>query len=416
MGGLPRLVSHRTPSFWAWFALWLMSALVLGANVFLLHRHAAGSAERALLSGQRILIDPATGKITGQLPPATEKPQAKTPHAPPPIAAEETAKSPRPENPPTPTPLPVNAPVSEAAVKTAEPPSKPEATAETSGALAPVRPELREEGKDGPLPVVSKAGLSPLHAYARPATPQEGKPKVALLVMQMGLNPALAQAVLALPPGISVSVSPYAPKPAEWLTLTRARGHEALLDLPMEPRDFPISDAGPYALSPREDAAENQKRLHWVLERGTGYVGLAATPREHFLSQSSPAAPILQELQQRGLLLITSSPRAALVMAQMKNLKPAAQLNAISVLDEMLAPEAVDAQLAALEAAARKDGQALAILRPYPLSIARVKVWLDGLEARGLQLVPATALLPPAEKETPKAEPEKEKPSPKPAH
>lgn len=402
MGGWTRLVSHRTPSFWVWLGVWLAALLAIVFHAALILHHEDGAAERALASGQRILIDPATGKITGTLPPASIAPKPAKPSKPEPAIqqpakpATEIIKTP--EAPASATPE-----AAEPAPESKAQPANPALAEPNSGnALPPVRTDLQEKGKEGTLPVVAPDGTTPARAYARAAPAKTDKPRVALLVMQLGLNPAAAQAVLALPPEISVSVSPYAPKPGEWLALARNRGHEALLDLPMEPRDFPISDAGPYALSPREDATENQRRLHWVMERGEGYAGLAATPREHFLGQSGPTLPILQELRKRGLLLVTSSPRAALVLAQLQHAKTGPQLSASTVLDDMLSPEAVDAQLAALEATARKDGQGLAILRPYPLSLARVKMWLDGLEARGLQLVPVTALLP-AEKDAPSA-------------
>ncbi len=414
MRGLPRPLSHRTASFWVWLGVWLVSGLMLLLHAELLWSRSAGSATRALEQGQRLIVDAATGKVTGHIAtPETPEPAKPEPeqHAPaePEAAPAPPAESPAPEAPNTPedtrSPAARIPAQKHPEVQATDLPSPAPDTGST--ALAPLLPALQEESKDGPLPIVGPEGETPLHHYARPAAAApEGKPRIALMVVQLGLNPALAQAVLGLPPEVSVSVSPYAPKPADWLALARNRGHEALLDLPLEPRDFPISDAGPYALSPREDPEENLRRLHWVLSRGGAYVGLAASPHEHFLSQSSAAAPLLRELKKRGLLLVSSSPRAALTMAQAHTTNAGAQLTAGTVLDEVLSPEAIDAQLAALVSTARTDGQALALFRPYPLSLARVKHWMETLEAQGIVLVPATALL----AET------KQTPAPAPAH
>ncbi len=54
----------------------------------------------------------------------------------------------------------------------------------------------------------------------------------------------------------------------------RQSGHEVLLEVPMEPFDFPDSDPGPHTLRAGVDEDSNIQRLNWALSRFTGYAGV----------------------------------------------------------------------------------------------------------------------------------------------
>ena len=57
-------------------------------------------------------------------------------------------------------------------------------------------------------------------------------------------------------------------------TQARQKGHEVLLEVPMEPYDFPDSDPGQYTLRAGVGEDANTKRLVWALTRFTGYAGV----------------------------------------------------------------------------------------------------------------------------------------------
>jgi len=59
----------------------------------------------------------------------------------------------------------------------------------------------------------------------------------------------------------------------------------------------------------------------------------------------------------------------------------------------------VDARLAALEQLGRDAGSALGlVMRPTPVTVARIAAWTNGLGGRGLALAPVSALaVPPAQ-------------------
>ena len=68
-------------------------------------------------------------------------------------------------------------------------------------------------------------------------------------------------------------------------------GHEVLLEVPMEPFDFPDSDPGPHTLRAGEDEDANIERLNWALSRFTGYAGVTNLLGQRFLSDAMPCRP-----------------------------------------------------------------------------------------------------------------------------
>lgn len=108
-------------------------------------------------------------------------------------------------------------------------------------------PALIENTPLGPLPRIADDGRKPIQAYAAPAA--NGKFRIAIVVMGLGLSAKATQAAISsLPPAVTVGLLPYASDAPRWLSAARAAGHEVVLQVPMEPFDFPDSDPGPHTL------------------------------------------------------------------------------------------------------------------------------------------------------------------------
>ena len=107
-------------------------------------------------------------------------------------------------------------------------------------------PALTENTQIGPLPRIADDGRRPMTAYAAPAT--SGKMHIAIVVS-------------GLPAAVTLGFAPYAGDVQHWVTQARGAGHEVLLEVPMEPFDFPDSDPGPHTLRAGSDEGANAKRL-----------------------------------------------------------------------------------------------------------------------------------------------------------
>lgn len=244
---------------------------------------------------------------------------------------------------------------------------------------------LTQQGPLGPLPVISPDGRTPFAAYQRPFK-SNGQPRVALVVGGLGLNAAATRAAIErLPPEVTLSFVPYADGLQGWIDLARAGGHEVLLEIPMEPKDYPENDPGPYTLLAAAPAPDTVKRLEWLLSRATGYFGVTNYLGETFLGSDTGMNAFLSALRSRGLAFVDDGQARARSGAF-------ARASADQVIDDQLASDAIGARLTALEQAARAHGAALGSGFAYPVTVETAARWADGLKARGLQLAPASAI------------------------
>ena len=193
------------------------------------------------------------------------------------------------------------APPQVAAVSTPPPPPPPGA-----GVLPPAPdPGLVEQSALGPLPRIGDDGRLPWQVYARPFDDRDTRPRIALIMSGLGLSGAATQsAIQGLPGGVTLAFQPFADDLQQWIRLSRAAGHEVLLNLPMEPVDFPASDPGPRALFVAHAPEENVELLEWALSRVSGYVGLLNHMGSRFTTSREAMLPIMTALEQRGLAFV----------------------------------------------------------------------------------------------------------------
>ena len=248
-------------------------------------------------------------------------------------------------------------------------------------------PELLHQSPNGLLPIRA-AGLEAWKVYARPIGAGQSKPgpKIAVVVMGLGLSrDATSAAIAKLPADVSLSFSPYGSTLDGWIKRARDTGHEALLDLPLEPPDFPQHDAGPLAILASHSPGEAITRLDVLLAKATGYVGVAASLRSPVTATDSWAL-MLHDLKDRGLLLIGNG----LVGVEDQVMPAAAAVTLVA--DDTPYRSAIDAKLARLLLAAKRDGSAIVTLSARPVSFERLLAFLASLPENGVTLVPVSAL------------------------
>jgi polysaccharide deacetylase 2 family uncharacterized protein YibQ len=130
---------------------------------------------------------------------------------------------------------------------------------------------------------------------------------------------------------------------------------------------------------------ELDRRLDWLLGRATGYFGVINFYGAAFFASDASVTPFMQRMRSRGLAFIDDG--------QARNRQGAyARATANRVIDEDPSPASVLQSLNGLEAAARSDGQALASGYAFPSTVATAVRWVQGLNERGIQLAPASAM------------------------
>ena len=253
-------------------------------------------------------------------------------------------------------------------------------------------PALIENSPSGPLPRIADDGRKPMNAYA--AAAPAGKFRIAIVVTGLGVSAkATAAALSALPSGVTLGFAPYAADVQHWVNQARQSGHEALLEVPMEPVDFPDSDPGPHTLRAGTNEDSNLQRLTWVLSRFTGYAGVTNLLGQRFLSDSNALAPALTYLARRGLYFFDNGAANQSVAPQVAGSTATPFAGTTEILDDIQNAAEIDRRLSALEDEARAHGSAVGSGFLYPVTLDRVAAWAKGLQGRGFVLVPLSAIV-----------------------
>ena len=259
----------------------------------------------------------------------------------------------------------------------------------------PVDSNLMEVSPFGPLPVVSSDGRASWQVYSQPVDAKKvsaAKGAIAIIVENAGLSePALASFLADLPPSVTFAFNPYAPELDHWIGRTRALGHEVLMGLPMEPKNFPQSDPGPRALMKDYTAARNIEAMKWSLGRGAGYVGLLTIMGDSFTETAWRINPVLREVKKRGLLFVDTSTEAGrTVTRERARALGLPYAPAAFRIGDDIGQQAIQGIFRKTEDAARKNGQAVLVVSPYPVVLALLQQWLPMLEAKKVVLIPVS--------------------------
>ena len=313
----------------------------------------------------------------------------------------ETPQGQQQQSAPAPQPPPPASPPQAPAAETGSPGASlpPQALEDQTGSITlqpvPVA-DLVEESQYGPLPKIAADGRRPLEVYARPSrvtatVGAKGPARVALLVGGMGVpNAKTHEAIKVLPASISVAYGAYGRGLQDWVMKAREAGHEILLELPLEPQNYPENDPGPHTLLTTLPPEENMKRLQWLMSRFTGYVGVTNHMGEKFQSTQESFQPVLEEIKERGLLYLDDGAGEGSM---------AGQIAGVVGLDYAVAHVQIDAAspggiakaLDRLEALAKERGTAIGVATVKPATAKQLAAWVEQLQSKGIVLVPVSA-------------------------
>lgn len=275
--------------------------------------------------------------------------------------------------------------------RTAAPPPSDEN--EPTNTVPPADKRLIESTKHGSIPKIGADGARSLEVYASPipvaAAPADSM--IAIVITGLGVSTSgTNEAITRLPAAVTLGFVPYGNDLAGWVGKARSTGHEVLLQVPMEPIDYPDNDPGPQTLTANATKAQNIDRLHFFLSRAQGYVGVANLMGARLTANEEAMTAILAETGKRGLLFLDdgTSPRSVSQRAAQKANAPF--LRSDVVIDARTEWADIDAALVKLETIAAERGVAIASASALPVTIERIARWAKTLDARGIRLVPVS--------------------------
>ncbi|MDO9442875.1 MAG: divergent polysaccharide deacetylase family protein [Beijerinckiaceae bacterium] len=265
-------------------------------------------------------------------------------------------------------------------------------------APAPDR-RLVEKGTHGPLPKIGADGARPSEVYARPlimpTNMRAGAPRIAIVVGGMGLSQtATSGAIDKLPAAVTLAFAPYGSDLAQQAATARTAGHEILLQSPME--GFDKDAGGARALLTDASAAKTIDTLHWQMSRFPGYVGVTNFLGARFTTSQNALSPVMREIGDRGLLFFDDGSSPQSLAPTVAAAAGVSASRADVVIDASQRAEDIEAALQRLEKLAREKGTAIGMASGLPQTVERIARFTQGLEQRGVALVPLTAVIAPA--------------------
>ena len=261
--------------------------------------------------------------------------------------------------------------------------------------MAGIDPRLLEKSRYGMIPVIAD-GLKPFTVYAAEADRAKAAkmPVVAIVVGGLGVGAAkTTDAIMKLPAAVTLAFTPYGSDPGKLAERARAQRHEILLQIPMEPFDYPDNDPGPQTLLTSLNSEQNLDRMYWHLSRFQGYAGIANFMGGRFVVGDAVMQPIVREAAKRGLGYFDDGSATRSVAGSLAAAQAMPFAKGDVTIDTVPTSAEIDRALGNLENRAKERGVAVGVASALPISIERIGIWAKALESRGVMLVPLTTAM-----------------------
>lgn len=251
---------------------------------------------------------------------------------------------------------------------------------------------LIEASETGPLPIRAADGRRPFDVYARPWSGARGA-RVALVIGGLAVSQTGTQAAIAkLPAEVTLAFAPQGNSIGRWMQVARQGGHEVIMQVPLEPFDYPNVNPGRNTLTVAATPDENLKNLRWALSRTTNYTGVMNYMGARFSADATAMGPLMAELGKRGLAYVDDGSSARSLAPELALKDGVPFVGGDAAIDAVQDRGAILKKLDGLEATARAKGFAVGIGSAFDLTVDTVSSWVTEAKKRGIEIVPISAV------------------------
>ena len=249
----------------------------------------------------------------------------------------------------------------------------------------------------GAVPARAADGRTAFKVYSRPYTAASGTKPISLIIGGLGINRALTRrAIDELPAEVSLAFAAHAPNLQSQIDSARARGHEVLLELPLESESFdPAEPGAEWALrSGSDNATQNRRNLDRLLSRASGYFAVTNYNGGSFLQRSDNVVPMMATLSTAGLGFVFDGSITAPSLPTLANASRLPFLKAFSLIDSSPDSTSIQSELDRMVTLAQTGTAPVGVGFTYPQTIDAVAAWSSSLETKGLTLAPVSSRIP----------------------
>ena len=253
-------------------------------------------------------------------------------------------------------------------------------------------PALLEDSAYGKLPIVdAETGRRPFDAYARPWSGALGA-RIALVIGGLGISQTGSQrAIQQLPSEITLAFAPLGNSLDRWVQTARREGHEVMLQIPMEPFDYPRANPGGNVLLVDDSPSRQLDNLHKNLARITSCTGVINHMGARYMSDGEAMDTLMAELSARGLGYLDDGTTARSLAKEVALAQRVPFAAADATIDLVPERSAILTKLDELERIARAQGLAVGIGSSLDVTVDTVTEWSREARKRGIELIPFSA-------------------------
>ena len=243
-------------------------------------------------------------------------------------------------------------------------------------------------------PYLEEAGIAPA-IWKEPMAEERvisGAPKIAIIIDDIGQK-RLDFSFLDIPYPLTFSVLPFTNYGAEFARRARAKGHDVMVHIPMEPVGYPNINPGRGALT----TLMSDYELLDQLNRDLSQIALADGASNHmgskFTQNEVAIEAVLAELKSRGLFFVDSrtAPNSLAFKIAKEIGLPVAGRDVF--LDNVIDESAIRENILKACEIAKKRGYAVAIGHPHLATLNALKAELDNIKSSGIEVVPVSKLV-----------------------
>jgi hypothetical protein len=226
----------------------------------------------------------------------------------------------------------------------------------------------------------------------RPPAEKKQLPLVAIIIDDLGYDKKIAEKFSKLNAKITFSILPHSPFQNSIARLSKKRGLETMLHLPMEPIEYPAVDPGPGTLLTSMTPDQLIRQLKENLKAVPHAKGVNNHMGSKMTAESTQMYQIFSILKKRGLYFVDSRTSAQTLC------KPSARLLQIPFaqrdvfLDHQQETRFIRMQVKELIRLARRNGYAVGIGHPHLTTYKVLREMLPELK-KEVQLVPVSKIV-----------------------
>lgn len=217
--------------------------------------------------------------------------------------------------------------------------------------------------------------------------------QVAIVIDDLGSDLKQANEILSLPARVTVAVMPGLAQSKKVAELAKRNSREVLIHVPMEYRGKNGKPA-PGMLRSDMTPMEFLTTVSNDVESVPGAVGINNHEGSLLTENKEAMKFLMAELQARNLMFLdslTSAQSVAYATAKEYGLKSARR--DVFLDNDSDNPASIRKQLDELVEIARKNGRAIGIAHPHPITIIELRKWIAETDVLGVEIVPVSKLM-----------------------